>query len=582
MSRERQSKDKSKHAHIELRFSLTFGDNTPTPFVLRGTSSRVTIGRSPISDFVISKRCVSYEHCVLFLKRKGRDAQLCIKDRSKNLTGVRHIKPKPGDCQWKELRHDGMEVLHHRSQLLVPLLGGRSSSEAGTKEDRRTVVTVLFSLPDSHCCLRKTGRWLYGEKLGEGGLAVVYRATDMEKGLGDVAVKVSKFSNLPAVSQQNRHVYALHREALWSIERLHNADDARYQPAGAALFARYLEDHTGFGVQTSLSFDDLRNRFEDPDFAWGNHEFSPSLEPQPYVVMELIDGKLLQLLIDSAPPLDTEEKREIVRQCAESLVYMERFNAIHRDFRGCNIFLQGRGSACQVKVIDLGFMISLGPLQANNTNAAVRCAWQGDPARKLRFDWAPPEVRAKGSPNYAPPGCSFDVYSFGVLVLKLLRGRAWAQETLDSQALWRIQEVKDEVEALGLSPELLLRALDSPERRPSPRDLLEALGPPAGSRDRALPRLPVAAAAPGPAAEEEQRRLAPQRAAALAQDGGGGAAAGGRCGGGPGASASRSRSRSRRGAAARRGSTGGFGEGSAVGVGTSPGPSCVAMYEEVQ
>ena len=42
----------------------------------------------------------------------------------------------------------------------------------------------------------------------------------------------------------------------------------------------------------------------------------------------------------------------------KSLCYMSKFNCIHRDFRGCNIFLQGRYEEAQIKVIDLGFMIS--------------------------------------------------------------------------------------------------------------------------------------------------------------------------------------------------------------------------------
>ena len=71
--------------------------------------------------------------------------------------------------------------------------------------------------------------------------------------LGEVAVKVSKFKNLPVVagqemlrqighrsncswhqvSNQNRHVYALHREAQWSMKCLHNTEDPRYDQKGA-------------------------------------------------------------------------------------------------------------------------------------------------------------------------------------------------------------------------------------------------------------------------------------------------------------------------------------------------------------
>ena len=109
--------------------------------------------------------------------------------------------------------------------------------------------------------------------------------------------------------------------------------------------------------------------------------------------------------------------------------------------------------------------------QARNPNIAVRCAWQGNKARaetrpastrrpvarararvrqdqRIRFDWAPPEVRTREVRNFglpgAPrdlrpsdlrplcfrPGSSFDVFSLGVLVMKLLRGRSWTQARL--------------------------------------------------------------------------------------------------------------------------------------------------------
>merc|ERR1719487_826697 len=174
--------------------------------------------------------------------------------------------------------------------------------------------------------------------------------------------------------------------------------------------------------------------------------------------------------MEGTPPLTNVEKSAIVRQSAEALAYMDAHGGIHRDFRGCNLFLQDRGPECKLNVIDLGFMISLMPdTQATNPNAAVRCAWQGDPARKLRFDWAPPEVLLKGSVNFGKPGGSFDAFSFGVLILKLLRGRQWAQEQLNAKCV-DLSDARSDVEAVGLSVDLLMRLLDHKDagRRPVP------------------------------------------------------------------------------------------------------------------
>lgn len=475
MAGKKQVRDKSLPP-VELSFSLACDSGPPQTFTLKGTESVITVGRRLDSDFPLAVSSVSFDHCELFLRRKNRDPVLCLRDLSRNLTGVRNSREAAAGQPWRQLRNDDVEVLHHRSQLLVPL-----RQRASPKGDLRTAITVLFVLPDAFCPWDKTGRWHYEEKLGEGGLAVVYRATDMTQGLGQVAVKVSKFVKLPTASSQNRHIYALHREARWSLERLHHAGAAFHEPEGAELFARYLEDHTGLAEHSrGGDFDDVRRFFEDPKLNWAEHSFAPELAERPYLVMEFVDGTLLQQLLESGPPLDAEERRAVVRQCAEALVYMERFGVIHRDFRGCNIFVQGRGPALQLKVIDLGFMISSEAALARNPNPAVRCAWQGDPERKLRYDWAPPEVRPPGSPNFAVPGYSFDVFSFGVLVLKLLHGRTWAQDVLQQgvHALAaQLQSSRRQVEELGLAVDLLLRMVDHvrPEERPSPDEIYRAV-----------------------------------------------------------------------------------------------------------
>ena len=47
-------------------------------------------------------------------------------------------------------------------------------------------------MPDAHDPVTGEGRWLYEGRLGEGGLATVFKAWDCKAGLGSVAVKVLK------------------------------------------------------------------------------------------------------------------------------------------------------------------------------------------------------------------------------------------------------------------------------------------------------------------------------------------------------------------------------------------------------
>lgn len=460
---------------VELSFSLVVGNDPPRPFKLTGTSSSIRIGRNGDADLPLMVSSVSFEHCELMLRRKNRDPLLYVKDSSRNKTAVRHPSMEVPEPVWKEINNNDAEQLHHRSELLVP---ARQKKAKGAP-DTRVRITVLFMLPDAWCPWSKTGRWEYIERLGEGGLAVVYRARDTQNNRRWVAIKVSKFSNAPPASSQNRHIYALHREARWSLERLHNSTSKHHEIGGAVLFAKYLEDHTGFAAHAPGSdFDALRRRFEDPAFQWAAHSFDPPLSPAPYVVMEFIDGKLLQHIVEHGPPLGTDEALAVARQCCKALVYMERFGVLHRDFRGCNIFLLGRGPRCLVKVIDLGFMISADDWQEKNPNPAVRCAWQGDPEKKIKFDWAPPEVRSRGAPNFGLPPYSFDVFSFGVLLLKLLHGRSWASDVLQHNTVApQLNAVKRDVEALGLSVDVLIRMLDqvNPSKRPLASDVLQVM-----------------------------------------------------------------------------------------------------------
>lgn len=499
---------KQERVDAEMSFWLLVRGRPPKLFTINGKKRSVTVGRGSGVDVHVSSSVISNSHCELALRSKNREAVLVIKDTSRNMTGVRDARATAANKPYTELQNADTEVLNHRSQFLVP-----ARMPPGRNDADQVEITVVFALPDMYCEWSKEGRWDYHERLGEGGLAVVYRATDMTGGLGQVAVKVSKFSNLPRASAQNRHIYALHREAQWSLQRLHNAADARYQATGAGLFARYLEDHTGFAETVVGSFDAVRERFEDPAFDWTRSLESAFASKRPYLVMEYIKGRLLQVVFEGTPPLEVPEKRAIVLGCAEALVYMGRFGVIHRDFRGCNIFCVGSGGDCRIKVIDLGFMISIaGEAQIKNPNPAVRCAWQGDPAKKLRFDWAPPEVRKRGSPNFAIPATSFDVFSFGVLVLKLLRGRTWVQEVLADEAAPLTREALQAVgtSAVGLDADLLARMVhfSSPMARPSPAEILR------GAASAATMLVPSAAIAWAGAPLTSQ---APQEAPAAAE-----------------------------------------------------------------
>lgn len=346
----------------------------------------------------------------------------------------------------------------------------------------------ISGLPDIYESATKAGRWQYEARLGEGGLGVVYRALDSVGQQGEVAVKVLKrHSKTP--HRDARHAFAMHRESQWSLWRLHNQYDERYVEDSASIFARYLEDHTGFSELPPAGFDAKRRLYEAPGFNWDRD--GPVLPVRPYVVMELIKGEPLQAAIDRErrfiPPLHDEppalsiaEKRAVLLDAARALEYLSRFGLIHRDFRGCNMHLVARagpGSACRLKVLDLGVMISAEDGQEQNSNLAVQAfRRRGETEEKRkRYDWLPWEVRGEGgipAVNFAPPTHSFDVFSLGVLVLHLLVGKTEARVLLDElHAGSRMLDTSP----LGLDRDLVHRMLGKPEGRPHPSELLLAL-----------------------------------------------------------------------------------------------------------
>ncbi|CAK9073843.1 unnamed protein product, partial [Durusdinium trenchii] len=240
--------------------------------------------------------------------------------------------------------------------------------------------------PDPYDAVLKTGRWRRLRVLGSGGLAVVYLAEDMKGSLGKVALKVLRSQAQPV------HAFELHREAFWSLTRLHCRQHVRYDPLRAKLFVKYLEDHTGFDRQGALeSFEEHRRRHEAEDFDWTEIR---SFATRPYVVMEYLPGQVLWDILSQrlkTSPITSEERQAILIQVAKACLYLQEHQLIHRDLRPCNLQLCRRGRQCQVKLMDLGVMIAAEPALRASCSLAVR-VFGAQRSPKEGYDWLPPEV----------------------------------------------------------------------------------------------------------------------------------------------------------------------------------------------
>ncbi len=317
--------------------------------------------------------------------------------------------PPPGVDEYAARFPDDREVV---AQVLGP------STQEQTPPKAPSAATLSPPLESFSASEASFGQYRLLEKLGEGGMGVVYKAIHLrlEKQVAIKIVAPERTANPEAVARFEREMKA--------VGRLHHPN--------------------------------IVNAFDAGEFK-GSH----------YLVMELIDGVDLAGLLQAHAPLAVPDACELVRQAALGLQHAHEHGMVHRDIKPSNLMLTGvrrRGAVTGVvKVLDLGLAL-LDEWRVGRTPSALTSTG-----------------RMMGSIEYMAPEQAVDthrvdiradVYSLGATLYALLTGTTPFDKTQHDSAIQRLSSLVHEPR-----PSLRSHAANVPEELASLVDRMLAQDP---------------------------------------------------------------------------------------------------------
>ncbi|HEY8924577.1 MAG TPA: serine/threonine-protein kinase [Polyangia bacterium] len=205
-------------------------------------------------------------------------------------------------------------------------------------------------------------RYVVGEKVGEGGFGAVFRGKQLATG----------------------------REVALKILHPYNLGD----PTIVARFRREAE-------ACSL----LRN-----PHTVITYDFDETEDGVLYLAMEMLHGRSLHHLERAEGHLDPDRVLRIIDQVAEALGEAHQHGIVHRDMKPENVFIEDRGGADYVKVLDFGIAKMMTDERGQAALTAV-----GQTLGTLEF-MSPEQLRG------LPLDGRSDIYALGIMAYEMLTG----------------------------------------------------------------------------------------------------------------------------------------------------------------
>lgn len=175
----------------------------------------------------------------------------------------------------------------------------------------------------------------------------------------------------------------------------------------------------------------------------------------PYLVTELVVGKLMRDLINERAPLPVTEAVALIHKIAEGVAFCHDHGVVHRDLKPENILIKADG---QPVILDFGLALTKGGRRVTYANLSSKA---GTPEYM-----APEQVEGHRGEQRT------DQYAIGVMLYELLAGKV--PFTGDSPLVIMAQHLQAAIprldkEAAGVSPQMAAIVAKTLQRNPDDR-----------------------------------------------------------------------------------------------------------------